>query len=413
MSSLSLFDPGSLIASLLFIGAGIAMIAFGFSKRRRVHGQGKLRVLYQCFWIILGIVPLIVGFMSLTFGFMSLTFTNIFTFPISLSLFSALLIFFMFVMLAFSLYVFFRSIPHVLKLSTSFQQMVYVRRGNADPLLVASNPRLFMVRIVLIVEVCLLVIVTPFAIFQLSSLLVQHQLSFYAWSLLVLVLSIVFCLVRIYTIFRTLRCLEPLRFSRAAESRVGSISPDTAHPTFSDSLSITQRIKRTHLSVLAALLLGLMASGTGQIIQVSTFRDMFGNFFHFFFPVFIVTLLVTACLVPLFSIRIRIETTKYGLKTGSGGFISWQEARFFACYRLPGLLPGHKTMVVYELSSPDKVVTWLWIKDPQSPFTFLEPLVPARVYHRQMHALNNLVIDRTGLRLYDLNPLTKGREEDE
>ncbi len=97
---------------------------------------------------------------------------------------------------------------------------------------------------------------------------------------------------------------------------------------------------------------------------------------------------------------------------GLGGLISWQQARLFACYRLAGFFPGRKSIVIYELSSPGKVVTWLWMHNPRSPLTFVEPLVPADVYQRQMQALCDLVIERTGLQLQDLTPLEENEEGD-
>jgi len=86
-SSLPLFDSGSLIAPLLSMVMGIAMITFDLSKRRRERGQGERRVGYQRFWIVLGAI-------LISMGLLLFIFTDLITDPISHMITSDLLVLF-------------------------------------------------------------------------------------------------------------------------------------------------------------------------------------------------------------------------------------------------------------------------------------------------------------------------------
>lgn len=165
---------------------------------------------------------------------------------------------------------------------------------------------------------------------------------------------------------------------------------------------ITERIKRTHIGIFALLTLLTMVLATLPMI----FSPSFWMFSPLFFFVLILALIAfVASFLPFFIARNTINATENGLSDGYGGFVSWQEARLFACYKLPGLLSGYTSTVIYELSSPSKVVRWNWMRSPQSLLTILETQLSTDVYHQQMQTLCELVMAKTGLPLYDLSQL--------
>jgi hypothetical protein len=82
--------------------------------------------------------------------------------------------------------------------------------------------------------------------------------------------------------------------------------------------------------------------------------------------------------------------------------VNWSEAIFFACYRLPRFLGGKNT-IYYELSSQNARISWRWIHNLQSPFVLWSPNVPPEEYERQMQMLCALIVEKTGLPLYDLS----------
>ncbi|MFL5704572.1 MAG: hypothetical protein ACJ8AG_17290, partial [Ktedonobacteraceae bacterium] len=81
--------------------------------------------------------------------------------------------------------------------------------------------------------------------------------------------------------------------------------------------------------------------------------------------------------------------------------ISWNEARLFA---IDGIYGGKKYPYpsVYELSSANEVIRWMWIRSTWRIIFFARPAVPREEYDRQMQALLSLIAARTGLPLYDL-----------
>ena len=49
---------------------------------------------------------------------------------------------------------------------------------------------------------------------------------------------------------------------------------------------------------------------------------------------------------------------------------------------------------------------WRWIDDLHSPLALWKPLLPTDRYHRQMQCLCDLVIEKIGLQLYDMDQFT-------
>ncbi len=251
-------------------------------------------------------------------------------------------------------------------------------------------------------------------IVQLSSLVTEHHLFYWEWALLIVVPFITFWLMRMSTCLRALQRIERLRFSLTAERSIETASlPGSA--AFFAPLSITLRIKRTHIGVFAVLLFGLMIPSTINLVvsfmQPGPSFGLSKIFFLLFLLVFGIALL-TVCFIPFFVVRTTVEVKENGLRTETRTFIHWHEARLFACYRLPGLVPEDRTTMIYELSSSSRVITWRWIHDPESPLTLWKPLLPPDEYHRQMQALCDLVIEKTGLQLHDLTQALGEEETD-
>lgn len=118
--------------------------------------------------------------------------------------------------------------------------------------------------------------------------------------------------------------------------------------------------------------------------------------------------LIWSCLILSFRLthRLRVEATQYGLTSVSGvqsKQISWEEARLFVCYKVPGLFSGRKTTVTYELSGPGKLVQWTRTIDTRSPFAIWRPVLPMDEYQRQMQQFCEMVVAKTGPQLHDLS----------
>jgi hypothetical protein len=99
----------------------------------------------------------------------------------------------------------------------------------------------------------------------------------------------------------------------------------------------------------------------------------------------------------------KIEVTEQGLRTRSAGqkaFVRWEEARLFAVYNTWGVWRNGSSLT-YELSSPTAIARWIWIQHPNS-FSLNPVGVPSGEYQQQMQALNELIVARTGLPLFDL-----------
>lgn len=83
-------------------------------------------------------------------------------------------------------------------------------------------------------------------------------------------------------------------------------------------------------------------------------------------------------------------------------FLSWQQARLFACYHKPGPW-GTRSAWVYELSSPQQVVTWTWLQHKEGLYFREEPTLPLAEHQVQMQALCDLIAAKTGLPLHQFS----------
>lgn len=98
---------------------------------------------------------------------------------------------------------------------------------------------------------------------------------------------------------------------------------------------------------------------------------------------------------------IRSWVKSLGMTEKSAPFMPWQEARLFACYRMPGLWKKDSALI-YELSSASQVILWTWVQRKESLRAGQEPTLPFEEHQAQMRALCELITAKTGLSLYDL-----------
>jgi hypothetical protein len=109
-----------------------------------------------------------------------------------------------------------------------------------------------------------------------------------------------------------------------------------------------------------------------------------------------------------------LKITENGIEKKVGNTVKtveWSNADSFACYRLPSLI-GRPLVIYCELSSQTTRITWKWVVDAQSIGAPWRPAIPDEQYQRQMRALTALVMEKTGLPLYDLSePWLKRKEE--
>lgn len=231
------------------------------------------------------------------------------------------------------------------------------------------------------------------------------------WSLLFVGLGLVCCMVlvaRADVRLHFFQSIERRRAALAAERSFPSITIEQASQelTFPFVPTITLHLKGTHLSFWLVVMLGLAVPGWVSLLQphISYHIPVATTFFAQSIP------LLVLHLVLLLNNRKMVQVTNDDLKTvrtekitTKEQHIAWSEAHLFVCYRFPSLFLGRKTIIYYELSGPGKIVTWMWVLDPQSPFTLWKPLIPPGKYHQQMQALCGLVTARTGLELHDLS----------
>lgn len=134
------------------------------------------------------------------------------------------------------------------------------------------------------------------------------------------------------------------------------------------------------------------------------------NFANSFTTIYYLYLLPLNLLFKLlFGLREQVEATTHGLVVVHGTKLAqqtrrmpWQEARLFTCYTMHDFL-GNKTMMIYELASPDQVVQWTRVIDARPLFTPWRTELSADEYSQRMQDLCACITARTGLELYDVS----------
>jgi hypothetical protein len=132
--------------------------------------------------------------------------------------------------------------------------------------------------------------------------------------------------------------------------------------------------------------------------------DRLHNFLVLFAIVVIVMVMVMLALFLSPAGRQTIDVTEQGLRArfgGQKGVVRWEEARLFAMYPTWGVRKSGSS-ITYELSSTTDIARWTWVLRPTFFPQYMVPTVPRDDYHRQMQALNALIVARTGLPLANL-----------
>lgn len=284
-----------------------------------------------------------------------------------------------------------------------------------------ASPQLFNTRVVLALSVFLLVIAIFLEVLQSlqpTNLILNAQKQ-YEWFLPFSMIAFIFLVIRIYAQLRRLQYLEHCRMAVAQKGDQKPESIDMflggtlSAPTATILLVIKKMFVWSICSIILLLLLLVIIPNLLSLIALGDLTLFLG------ISAFIGALALFALVCTFISFQkmsLIIEITERGIKVGrKGDFIphethmDWHEAGLFVCYQLPSLLLGRRTVVYYELCSSTQVVTWMWVRDPQSPFTIWKPLLSAEEYHGQMRALCDLVSVKTGLPLYELDHHQEGK----
>lgn len=284
---------------------------------------------------------------------------------------------------------------------------------------VAENPQLFFTRAVLVVGLGWSILIMCFAIYRIMQPAGSHtHLPFpIDWFLPLLFLFWGLILIRGVVRLRFLRRVEVHRFAAAMGERpwLATLLPPSIHSPLTLPPTMALRSKKTSICFGCILVFIALAPDIGylaphwlsEVAQMLHERSSTGLLSE----ALLVVLFLGPCVLVmsfLFFFRTSVSVTETSLKIPGMGEISWQEAHLFACYHVPSLIFGRRSAIWYELSSPDTVLIWQYITDPQSPLTTWKPSLPPEDYRQQMQALCHLVVARTGLPLYDLTQPVAG-----
>jgi hypothetical protein len=407
-SSFPFFFLSATITLFLLFGTAFFFITFDLRKIKREKKQEQQLVWYQRPMMLLGAYEIL-------WGLMIMMQTNIIAFSLPhfllnvLFIVEALFVPLLFISVAVTLIITMRSADwqSVLKPKASITNPSDVPSIVISSELVNTGTALLGSIFVLVFISLLLGLNQP------TQLLSRAQgLPYYISNgglLLVLGISLI-CLmvlvtkanVRLYTLLG----IELRRAALVAEggSRSTSITIEQAsqEPACLSVPTITLCLKKTPISLWLAVILGFMAPLL--ILGVPFFTTPVPGYLVWlglFFMSQLVFALKNYKAVQVTNDSLKTEKRKNFAKKEK--HITCEEAHLFACYKLPSLFLGRKTIVYYELSSPSKIITWTWVLDPQSPLTIWKPQLPIDEYHRQMQALCDLVSARTGLPLHDLS----------
>ena len=286
----------------------------------------------------------------------------------------------------------------------------------------ARNPQFFQIRIILCIYSVLLFISLCAILYMIKN--DNHAISLYLYVAVVVVSAGLWTFLGSVALwnFMLLRVLQKQERGRyaIAHSYVRRAIVDPPHSSFLLDLnnsSISLRLKKPYLLGGVGLICGyiaLIAASVGQMFVhagISSTKTGLIGIGELTFLALLIMLAVAGSALPTLSLRRTIEISANGLRAGiwgrrapshQQGWLNWEEARLFVCYSFPGIL-GRKGAILYELSSPESIVTWRWERHPNSPFSLWIPLRSPVEYHRQMQALHDLIIEKTGLSLINLS----------
>ncbi len=272
---------------------------------------------------------------------------------------------------------------------------------------IMKNPEIYRVWVSLWMSTFLLIVVS-----MLGVTLHQQPISLVISQRIFLSIAgscLAFLIIRLYLRLRLLQFIEHRRQAVARENssnRTFIQSPSQLEIAPSAITLISNRIF-VWSSTLCLLIFAIFFL-IPPLIRMFMIADMFVSLYIILFVAGLVIPLFTYAIFSFLKTQRTIEITAHGLQIEKRGdptiykmHIDWDEARFFACYTLPNLLPWEKTRY-YELSSSTHVVTWISVPEKRSPFTIWKPVLSAQEYRLQMQALCDVITAKTGLALCDL-----------
>jgi hypothetical protein len=386
-----LLSPGGIIVSLFFCAAGITLTIYDLIKKDHQSKRGQQSTWYERPLIWLGGNGIAIGLiMLLDRMFLALpgsSSTNVF-----------FVVFFIICLLDIC-----TGLCSLIALSPNKNRRNARSRntragyhyGSSIYSFVQENPLLAQARMLLILHpfLCLMAI---WGMCGTLFLLVANQLFFSCVSLSLGLLTF-WCIKRTFVQLRWLKHIEHLRVEIVRRTRFEGASPMLVFPIpgFAQPIMPAILLRQTWWGL-----------GYGTIYGLALGSSITQSLTHL--AVRLPAILLTAGLIVFlrFRLRSRIEATWYGVSRGENtpnSNITWQEARLFVCYKLPGLFFERKNTVIYELSGPAQVVQWTRVLEAHSPFATWQPVLPMDQYQQQMQRLCEMITEKTGLKLHDLD----------
>lgn len=401
---LSLLD--GMIGPLCFCVAGVALVVYESVKMYREPEQGQWRAWYErpLFWlggsgIAIGLVVLVDMMIALLPGFVS-----VMIFALGIMVIGSLLLVCAVIML---ILVFDGSKREALS-----SKLRAERRSSSERAIVLENPLLMITRMTLLAFAVGCVMVIWFAGGVLFGFL-PSQL-FFDCLLVGLGVLAVWSISRAFVYLRHLKRIEYLRVelteTRPKAAPFAWAFAPFQGPAFEMSYPFQQPVQPFALGILLRYTWGARIGWSvyGVWIGFILIPYMTSQSILINLAIKLPFMLLGAGLMFFIysKVRSKVEATPYGLtwkQSIQTKSIAWQEARLFACYRVPSLYLGRKMIETYELSGPNQVVQWMRVVDVRPPFAVWQPVLSMDEYQGQMQALCELITARTGLQLYDLS----------
>jgi hypothetical protein len=405
-SSFPLSWLGGMIGPLCFCTAGVLLIVYELIGMYREPREGQRRAWYEraLLWF---------GGGGITIGLVMLADMKIALLPDLLSEALFALGFFVIALLSIICCV----IMLILVLGGSKREALprKVRvegRSLSERAIVLENPMLTITRISLLGLAVLCFMVIWFAVGALFRLIPSQPL--FNYLCVGLGLLTIWCINRAFVYLRHLKRIEYLRVE-LTEVRPEAVPFAWAfapfeRPALEVGNPFQQPVQPFTLTILLRHTWGAMAGwvvyGLGMGAIMMPYMTSLSILINWAIKVPFMLLMAGVMFFVRRGLLPKVEATPYGLTSVQGiqtKSIAWQDARLFACYRVPGFYFGSKMIVTYELSGPGQVVQWTRVVDVRPPFAVWQPVLPMEEYQRQMEALCELITARTGLQLYDLS----------
>jgi hypothetical protein len=171
-------------------------------------------------------------------------------------------------------------------------------------------------------------------------------------------------------------------------------------------LVVTISVGKTYLWAISLVFLGIAAIATGYGLFLRfkpSDSDPTTSFFLWTGVGILVIGLFYILLIGRMGRR-RIEATEENLTLSVGRLrttIAWTDVHLFALYN--AVLSG-KAGAMYEVSSGEAIIQWIWIQHSSAKYGYAPSGSPAQIaeYNQKMQALLSVITDKTHMPLYDL-----------